>query len=504
MTRIKKFLKNYKLSIPAGIVVLIIIFVIMSRSGGTQVKAESITTAKGIVAQEISVTGRVHAAQEVELAVQTGGRVSSIAGKVGKEVKAGEVILKVDTSDLQIRLGRQQAALAKVKLAYENQAPGASNASSDLKKAYEDGFNTIADTFLDIPSIIGDLDDMLNDPSHSSYLDNEAIRPVGATALDTKLELAKDFRIAQEKYNILLPKYRALNRNSSSVELEAMLTDTYNLTKEIADIIKDTHNLIDYIEDKSNFTLPAQLNTDQATLDDHTSETNTHLSALLAIKDDIKQAREGISSEANNTTSSQIDIRQAELDIQDTLVQINNRTIKAPVDGVVTAINAEVGETISPSTAVVSIISVNQFEIEASVPEADVAKIQVGADTDVTLDAYGNDVIFKAKVVSVDPGERIVDGVATYKTTFQFVEKDNRIKSGMTASLIVKGERKENVIAISQRAVITKDGAKHVQVLVNGKIVEKPVQTGLRGSNGNIEITSGLTVGEQVVVFSEK
>ena len=144
-------------------------------------------------------------------------------------------------------------------------------------------------------------------------------------------------------------------------------------------------------------------------------------------------------------------------------------------------------------------ISTNKYEIEANVPEADIAKIKVGNTADVTLDAYGNDVRFNVKITAIDPAETVIEGVSTYKTTFQFTAEDGRIKSGMTANLDILTDKKENVIAIPSRAVITKGADKIVTVLGNNILKEVKVTLGLRGSDGNVEIVSGISEGDKVV-----
>ncbi len=136
-------------------------------------------------------------------------------------------------------------------------------------------------------------------------------------------------------------------------------------------------------------------------------------------------------------------------------------------------------------------------------PEIDVAQVKVGMEADVTLDAYGKDVIFPMIVTSINPAESIVEGVAVYKVVLQFVKADDRVKSGLTADIIIKVDHHDDVLAVPQRAVITKNGARYVKVLSVESTVDKPVGTGLRGSDGNIEIISGLTEGDQVLVFSE-
>jgi RND family efflux transporter MFP subunit len=169
----------------------------------------------------------------------------------------------------------------------------------------------------------------------------------------------------------------------------------------------------------------------------------------------------------------------------------------------VTSVDAKVGELVTAGSPVVSVISYNDYQVRANLAESDLVKVRVGANADIVLDSYSSDTVFRAIVSSVDPAETVLDGVAVYQITLQFIESDDRIKSGLTADVTIKGERRDNVFAVPQRAVITRSGGKYVQVLQGEQVVEKAVKTGLRGSDGNIEITDGLTGGEQVVVFVE-
>jgi multidrug efflux pump subunit AcrA (membrane-fusion protein) len=100
----------------------------------------------------------------------------------------------------------------------------------------------------------------------------------------------------------------------------------------------------------------------------------------------------------------------------------------------------------------------------------------------------------------------MIEGVATYKITMQFVKKDERLKSGMTANIDILADERENVFYVPQRAVLSKNGDKMVKILSDeksGAITEVAVKTGLRGSDGNIEITDGIREGDKVIT-SEK
>ncbi len=208
-----------------------------------------------------------------------------------------------------------------------------------------------------------------------------------------------------------------------------------------------------------------------------------------------------------NIISQQAQIKQAEANVNNILAQIEKTILYSPIDGIVTKQESRIGEIISPQITVVSIISQADFEIKANVPEADIAKINIGDPAEINLDAYGNEAVFYAKIATIDPAENIIDGVATYKTTFQFLKKDERIKSGMTADINILTEEKIGVLAIPSRAIISKSdngGEKFVKFVdeSSGKeiISEVEIKTGLKGSNGRIEILSGLSEGDKIIM----
>ena len=232
-------------------------------------------------------------------------------------------------------------------------------------------------------------------------------------------------------------------------------------------------------------------------------ESNLALKKAGIIEEQIAAQEAQVTQAEANIVSQQAQIKQAEANVENYQAQIAKTIIRAPISGTVTKQDAKVGEIVSANTPLVSLISASQFEIEANIPEADIAKVKLGNAAKVTLDAYGNDVSFDVKVVAIDPAETIIDGVATYKTTFQFIDKDERVKSGMTANIDISTEKRENVIVIPQRAVITKNGDKIVRVFNDETLKEVKVKTGLRGSDGNIEIIESVSEGDKVIIYFE-
>ena len=165
-----------------------------------------------------------------------------------------------------------------------------------------------------------------------------------------------------------------------------------------------------------------------------------------------------------------------------------------------TKANIKVGEIVGPNISIISVISANQLEIEANVPEADVAKIKIGNAVRITFDAYGDETKFAGHVTFIDPAETVIEGVPTYKTTIELDVENPLIKPGLTANLDIVANIHEGVIVVPQRSIAYRNGDKVVLIYKeSAPAEERKVETGLRGSDGNIEILSGLAEGELIV-----
>ncbi|MBU4458430.1 hypothetical protein KKF60_00785, partial [Patescibacteria group bacterium] len=95
----------------------------------------------------------------------------------------------------------------------------------------------------------------------------------------------------------------------------------------------------------------------------------------------------------------------------------------------------------------------------------------------------------------------IIDSVVYYKVKILFEGDEQKIKSGMSGEATIQAEKRDNVLNVPQRAVVSKNSKKFVRVLDGEEIVETEVTTGLRGNKGEIEILSGLSEGEKIITF---
>ena len=103
-------------------------------------------------------------------------------------------------------------------------------------------------------------------------------------------------------------------------------------------------------------------------------------------------------------------------------------------------------------------------------------------------------------MISIDPAEKIIDGVVYYEVSISLDDLYEGIKPGMTADLVIRTDFKENVLTVPEKAVRKRNGKTIVQVLKQNLVVEREIEIGLKGTNDFIEIVSGLEQGEQVIL----
>ena len=280
---------------------------------------------------------------------------------------------------------------------------------------------------------------------------------------------------------------------------DAILAYTTNLNTATENLISAQAAYNDAVKNAKNALSTAQFSGDQ--------QKAMSESAVNRAKEawNLAQAQlEDLLSPANRYDISLADskVRQAQASLDQVNQNISNSIIKSPIDGMVTKLNYEIDEQVPAGQTMVSILGENNFEIEVLISEADIAKVNIDDKTEVTLDSYGDDVKFQGKVVFIEPAETNVQDVVYYKVKISFDPAGKDVKSGMTANVIITTAQKADVLIIPARAIIDKGvGGKIARVLVNDKIQEKPIITGLQGDGGMNELISGANEGDAVVTY---
>lgn len=225
--------------------------------------------------------------------------------------------------------------------------------------------------------------------------------------------------------------------------------------------------------------------------------------ALASRQADFAQVKAGPRSVDLAGLEASVAIAQAQYDAA--LANAADAQIVSPLDGIVTAVNVDVGEQASAGSTMVTVIGTSdQFEIVMDIPESDIAKVRVGQKSDVTFDAFGEDRVFTGSVLSVNPAEKLIEGVVFYEAKVILdsgVDIDG-VKPGMSANVTIKTAEAKNVLFIPKRAILEEDGVKYVRIPkdTEGNFDRRTVTVGLYADDGSAEVTSGLQEGETVIV----
>lgn len=493
------------------------------------------TVKKDILISSITGTGQVSAESQVDIKSKVSGEAIYVGAVNGQEVKAGALIAQIDTRDAEIALESARIALEKLLkpadtsslLQAENSLEDAklSNATAidDLDKAYDDGFNTVSNAFLDIPDVTTGLNDILNSyQSGNGYLNDTNVRSYGDTAMKYRNGAVSAYFNAKNKYDIILDNYKNLTRTSSTSSIESLIEETYSTVKNVADAIKDSKNTLDYIRSQQSSQSRNDSTTVQNNLNSWTSKINTHLLSLLSIKNSIENSKKTIDISARDIAqktealkklidgADSLDIRSQELVVKQKEYSYQDYFIRAPFSGSIAKINIKKTDNVSNGTSIATLVT-KQKVADISLNEIDAAKITLGQKVTITFDAIENFSV-TGKVIEIDLVGTVDQGVVTYNVKIGFDTQDDRVKPGMSVSAEIITDTKTNTLVVPNSAIKSERGMRYVEIFDQKFIEEQAIQgvtsiTAPRrqaieigiSNDTSTEIISGLEEGDRII-----
>lgn len=217
----------------------------------------------------------------------------------------------------------------------------------------------------------------------------------------------------------------------------------------------------------------------------------------------LDAAKARVTSAQAGVKLSSAQLAQASAGLKMIAKQTEDAVMTSPIEGVITAVNYQVGEQVPPGQPVLSVLTQNNYQVEVDVSETDIAKLSLYDEAEIILDALP-DKTFIGSVYFIEPAATVIQGVTYYKVKITFDPgEDERVRTGMTADAVITALRLEDVLTIPARAVLERNGSrqKYVRVLENEELKEVEVETGLNGDGGLVEITKGLKEGDIVITF---
>ncbi|KKP29854.1 MAG: Efflux transporter, RND family, MFP subunit [Candidatus Nomurabacteria bacterium GW2011_GWF1_31_48] len=435
-----------------GIIVVIISSVFLLQFNNSTYNLVEVK--KGSLVEEVSATGNVEFPTKIDLRFKNSGRLVLVNVKDGQNVSKGQLLAKQDTSYLDAQVLEMKAGIELQKAKLDQLIGGYSNEEITLS---EIALENVKKDYINIKT----QQETLVSNAYKNLLNStpEAL-PSGGQS---------DYTAPTISGNIKFPSTSSTNVTEWTIDIPNKKASNYITNNNAYEAALKTQ--------------ASALSSAQSLIDQKTAE--------LALK----------KAPARNYDISvyEAQVDQAESLLQKIEAQRNELMIFAPSSGFVTKINGDVGETVSPDMTIVSFIPEGSLQLKLNIIEDKIVDIKIGQEAKITFDAIPNEK-FIAKVVSIDLVETISGGSVYYQTTIICEKPDERIKSGMTANVLITTDISEDVLYIPTVAIQNKDGKKIVQVLENKKIVIKEVDPGIKNSIGMTEIKSGLSEGEQIVL----
>lgn len=208
---------------------------------------------------------------------------------------------------------------------------------------------------------------------------------------------------------------------------------------------------------------------------------------------------------------AQVEQAQAALDSAET--ELRYTRIVSPVDGIVVSKEVEVGQTVAASFQTPTLFNVaedlTKMQIEASVVEADIAKVKDGQTVEFSVDSFPDE-IFYGKVTQVRNEAITTSNVVTYEVIIEVDNRDLKLKPGMTANVEIITARNKGVLLAPNKALrfyITDENGdtkryqdKGIWVLEKGKPQRLVIKTAVSDDDFTEISGQGLVEGMDVIV----
>jgi RND family efflux transporter MFP subunit len=523
--------KSKKQLIISIIVIIVLIIIGFTVFGGKKASLyETVKVEKGDLAQTVDASGKIQSAQDLSLHFETIGKVSRVYVKEGDEVKAGQWIANLSLTELNSAVAQAEATLNQRLAGATPEQIAVSQKQVDSAQVALDQANKTLEETKDLAqknltAKYSYAQTTLDDAYIKIYNAYNTVNILQRTYFSSNTQ--ESLRVKAEfKYNIEDPMnavktYIDSAKTEDQIELAvSKMTTTLNQVLGALTVIREICSNTSYDStissaDKTNLDLQkSYISTVQTSVSSLGSEINilktTNQKNISVAESGVATAKVALevqkaSYNSLTATPREVDVAYYRAVLDQAKANRNKAIIYAPIDGIVTKINKKEGESISTAEAMIEMLSPH-YEIDVDIPETDVVKISLNDDAEITLDALGKDVKFMGKIINIDPASTDIQGVVYYKVKVSLIDNnDIRVKSGMTANVVVNTDSRTNILYLPSRAVLSKDGdQKYVRVLVNNQITEKDVVLGMKGDNGIIEIVSGVNQGDEIVLKSLK
>lgn len=453
------------------------------------------TLESGALTATVSATGNIQPEAEVRLNFQQPGTVAEVFLDESTAVKKGDVIAKLDTTDLELALVQAQASLDQAKGALTQAETGVENARAAEIIATAGYSRTIQGAR---PAEVTAARAALE--AAQANLDKLNAGPTAEdlAAVDAALKNAEAaLKQAQSAYDAAYRRDPAgIGASPAALQLE-QATNNYNSAKSQYDKVALG---ADAAQRKA---AEQQVQTARANLDKVVKPARQF--DLDQAEAQIQQARLQVKNAQTQVATAKTQIRLVEIQVQQAQRKLDQASLKSPINGIISVLNVKAGEAVGVTAQqpAAIVVDTSKYYIDITVDEIDIAKVKEGQEVSVTLDSLPG-VEVRGNVTRISPTSKTVNGVVSYDVRVGVSPTDAQLRSGMTANASIVLDKRDGVLLAPNWAVRRdrETGKSYLTVRVNdGQVNEVEVQTGLR-NDAFSEILSGAKSGDVVVAPS--
>lgn len=427
-----------------------------TQSADANLSAVEVMTLKpDTIERNLTYAGKIDANKTVSVTPKISGRVSEILVNEGDYVTEGQTLFVIDDSDIQDQIASLESQL-RVSDA------GVSSAEEGLRQV--DGGQAQSARLQLVTAV--------DNAKKSVDTAQEAVNNANIS-----VETAKSsYDDIQKRYNDYTEMYNAgvISRSEfDSVELS--YTQAKNAYDQAQIGLTTAQNQLDQ----------AQITYDQAVeaLDIYDNQTTA---------DNTANAQNSVNSAVASRDSVNTSLQQARDTLADTVVT-------APCSGVVSSKNIEVTNMVSSGSSPMVITDTSVVTVDVNVSEGLINKIAAGDSVDVVVSSISTEPV----TATIKTVTGVADATGTYPVEVEIENTDGTLKPGMFASVSFVESKNDNAFVVERNTVLENETEQYVYVLNDDNTVRKAVvETGI--DNGEyIELTSGVSDGDKVVVSGQ-
>jgi len=461
------------------------------------------TTRIGDVTQTVEVTGSLVALQDVSLSAKQGGRLTEVNVREGDTVSAGQVLARVDATDLQSQVRADEAAvssaqakISQAQAAYKQQVATTTAAITSARAAYDQQVATSSAQVRSMQSALAAARSNLSTVQ-------EGARP--EERLQTQATLASaeaNYKKAQADVN----RYDKLH-NAGAVSDAEM--DQYRNTRDVALANLNSAKAALQLQQQGN----RRQDVEQAQEKVRQAEESLRQAQAAKATDAVKKAdlETAIAQKAQDSVK-QADVQAAQaalLQAQNTLTiarkAVADTVVISPIAGRISARTAEPGQVVTSSTVLLHVITLDSVYFEPAVPDTLMARIRVGQSVAVHIDTYPGRA-FPGTITRIYPQSAAASRAVSLRVTLPNTQ--GMLRPNMFAQGQIVTEKRQGVVLVPRTALVqgnlTSGSRKTTVFTVEDNVAHThSVTTGLSADKGDWVEVTGLPAKATVIVLGQ-